>query len=82
MRIALDYDKTYTADNVLWDAFITLAKSRGHEVRIVTMRNENTESINSAPAPVIYTARIAKEKCYKADIWIDDNPAWICQDAL
>ena len=37
--ISLDYDRTYTADPGLWDQFIALARSRGHEVVCVTGRN-------------------------------------------
>jgi hypothetical protein len=81
MRIALDYDKTYTADPALWDGFISLANERGHQVCIVTMRYPDTETIESPPAPVVYTRRTAKCKLHQADVWIDDNPAWIYQDA-
>ena len=81
MLIALDYDKTYTADPDLWCDFLQLAKQRGHVVTIVTMRH-NYESITDAPCDVIYTARKAKASCIKADIWIDDSPQWVYQDSL
>lgn len=48
LRIALDYDNTYTADNVLWDAFIKLSVSLGHSVYIVTMRNPTLDAIAHA----------------------------------
>jgi hypothetical protein len=38
MKIALDYDGTYTVDPQFWEDFITLAKVRGHEVVCVTKR--------------------------------------------
>ena len=81
MLIALDYDKTYTADPMLWDSFIAQATERGHIVHIVTMRNHAGEAILDAPAPVIYTDRKAKHRFINADIWIDDSPHWILQDA-
>ena len=82
MLIALDYDKTYTADSALWDSFISQAHSCGHEVVIVTMRNADTELVVDAPVPVIYTNRKAKQSFVIADIWIDDSPHWVFQDAL
>ena len=81
MLIALDYDKTYTADPVLWDDFIVAAKARKHNVKIVTMRTPS-EAIQVGGVDVVYTSRQAKIKHIPADIWIDDNPAWVYQDAL
>ena len=81
MIIALDYDKTYTADPAMWSDFIQLAQDYGHEVKIVTMRYPH-EIIDSPPLAVVYTSRKAKGTAFKADIWIDDSPAWIFQDSL
>ena len=81
MFIALDYDKTYTADSVLWSDFIQAAQNRGHTVKIVTMRYPN-EPIESVPVEVIYTGRKAKASCVQADIWVDDSPQWVYQDSL
>ena len=80
MIIALDYDKTYTTDPALWDRFVADAQTSGHSIKIVTMRYPS-ETIENAPCEVIYTSRIAKAKIVKADIWIDDSPHWIYQDA-
>lgn len=80
MIIALDYDKTYTADPALWDDFIQSAKDRGHSVKIVTMRYAS-EPIESVSVDVVYTSRKAKATVFKADIWIDDSPSWIFQDS-
>jgi hypothetical protein len=80
MLIALDYDKTYTADPALWDDFVRLAQTRGHEVKIVTMRRPD-EAINDVLVDVVYTSRKAKASVVKADIWIDDSPSWIYQDS-
>jgi hypothetical protein len=81
MLIALDYDKTYTADPELWNRFVQDAQFSGHTVKIVTMRYPH-ETISSPPCDVVYTSRAAKSKTIKADIWIDDSPQWIFQDAL
>lgn len=84
MRISLDYDGTYTKDPVLWNTFCALAHRLGHEVVCVTMRYP-TEPIQ-VPVPVIYTSRQAKvqfmeERDLKVDIWIDDRPYWLLNDA-
>lgn len=83
MKIALDYDGTYTADPALWDRFISLAKRSGHEVHIVTMRYPS-EPIKGAygVTAVHYTSRLAKAKAVAAkglafDVWIDDRPELI-----
>ena len=81
MIIALDYDQTYTADPVLWDRFINAAQSQGHDVQIVTMRYPH-EPIPDLGLTVVYTGRQAKSRHFKADIWIDDSPGWIFQDAF
>jgi len=81
MRIALDYDNTYTLDPSLWNGFIKAAQARGHDVRIVTMRYPH-ETIQSAPVDVTYTSRKAKSSAVSADVWIDDSPCWIYQDAI
>ena len=76
MLIALDYDKTYTADPALWDNFVDLAQSRGHTVKIVTMRRPD-ETIDTDVVDVVYTSRKAKSSVIRADIWIDDSPHWV-----
>lgn len=82
MKIALDYDGTYTKDPELWDAFIAMAHERGHTVTCVTARRPD-ESV-SMPCAVQYTSRRAKqvhinEANMQIDIWIDDNPWFIFQ---
>lgn len=87
MNIALDYDKTFTADPVLWREFCTMARKRGHKIYMVTMRfNEETvdEFAASSVDEIVYTAREAKKKFTEIigldiDIWIDDSPFWIYQ---
>jgi len=83
MRIALDFDKTYTLDPPMWNAWIDMARKRDHEVICVTMRYPS-ESIEM-PCEVVYTSRQAKGPFMlaldrKPDVWIDDSPHWIFTD--
>ena len=80
IKIALDFDRTYTKDPEMWDKFIELATQREHEVVCVTMRHK--EEAISIPCPIIYTGRKAKKSHYDADIWIDDSPQWIFNDSF
>ena len=48
MKIALDYDKTFTTDMRMWRAFIDLAKAYGHEVVCVTMRHPHLEPVDAS----------------------------------
>lgn len=90
--ICLDYDKTYTVDPELWQAFIALVKERGHEVICATMRHDHesgdmAEEIGAHVSQIIFTKRAAKgpylaKLGIKPDIWIDDNPAWILEDSF
>lgn len=93
MKIALDYDLTYSLDPVFWNAFIDLCKSMGHEIRIVTIRDDRfdrTEPVRIAEkfAPVIYTRGVAKQwylthfgEGFFPDVWIDDNPKTILDNS-
>lgn len=86
MKIALDYDFTYTLDPEFWDEFIKLAVNKKHEVICVTMRypNEVEQEKQNFPKgiPIISTNRKAKseyllEMGISIDVWIDDQPIWI-----
>ena len=89
MKIALDYDNTYTLEPVFWLAFVMTAEMFGHEVRIVTIRDERydrTEPLAQLERslPVIYTRGVAKKwflthfgEGFTPDIWIDDKPETI-----
>lgn len=92
MLIALDFDKTYTEDPGLWLSFIDLARERGHQVMIVTMRYEEHEKeaverqLKGKVDRIIYTGRKGKMRhmlflSLKPDIWIDDEPKWIFEDS-
>lgn len=86
MRIAIDYDNTISADPVLWFLFAIAARGRGHDVRIVTARDERFDrtaplvSVESWDFPIIWTRGMAKRwHCehfhgWLPDVWIDDKP--------
>lgn len=91
MNISLDYDETYTRDKYLWNAFIQFAIASGHTVYCVTMRShaegdEVRRDLSHLVKDIIFTTRRAKkETCYKLgihiDVWIDDMPLFITQNA-
>lgn len=84
MKIALDYDGTFTADPALWRRFCAHARNAGHEVRIVTMRDrDGLEEVQQQAGPwvdgIILTDGKQKraEACaqgYIPHVWIDDCP--------
>lgn len=75
LKIALDYDLTYTLDPEFWDEFIFEAKERGHSVVVCTVRDPVLDVVEiKPPCYVIYTNGKPKIYFYKADVWIDDNP--------
>lgn len=90
MKIALDYDGTYTADPDFWKRFLQLSfATKGTEVVIVTFRDDRHDRtpdfdyFDRLMVPVFFTRGIAK-KFYcdhfgpgKIDIWIDDKPETI-----
>lgn len=93
MLIALDYDGTYTEHPELWDDFIKTAKFLGHRVICCTMRHETTEgrevkdALGDKVERIVFTGRVSKATALlaiglKPNIWIDDSPHWIFQDAL
>lgn len=92
MKIALDYDGTYTEDPELWDGFIMLAHQLGHEVHVVTMRFPEEAIRHPIPQPqrgevrkkakIHYTSRQAKRRFmqnmgHEFQVWIDDIPEFI-----
>lgn len=87
MKIALDYDGTYTLDQPFWRGFIENAFLRGHDVHLVTMRYpaeavDGWLSSTLGPERVHYTGHEFKQphmakKGHAFDIWIDDSPAMV-----
>ena len=86
MKIALDYDETYSVDPEFWNLFIASAKARGHEVRGVTARDDRFDRTAGLVEleqliPVIYCRGIAKRwycthfvEDFVPEVWVDDNP--------
>ncbi len=88
MIIAIDYDKTFTADVFLFRNFIVAAQLRCHTIICVTGRKVPIDFSRDPALPlgvvIIYAGdeekRKAAEKAdYKVDIWIDDTPETIGQ---
>lgn len=89
MKIALDYDDTFTLDIEFWTSFINRSLGKGHDVRIVTARNPIADKIpdEHVECPIIYCDGIAKRfychwfaengNGWNPDIWIDDKPSSI-----
>ncbi|QIG73079.1 hypothetical protein EVB99_088 [Rhizobium phage RHph_N3_19] len=89
MKIALDYDGTYTQDPEIWDLFLYNFWQRGHDVRVVTHRHAELDKIEDLPlgTQIIYTDGVAKkwycehrEPFWVPDIWIDDKPKGILEN--
>lgn len=93
MKIALDYDNTYSADPQFWNQFIGLSAKHGHEVRVVTARDDRFDRTDSLLVlekivPVVYCRGVAKKwfmshfgDGFVPDIWIDDKPESIFQNS-
>lgn len=95
MKFALDFDGTYTMDPPLWDKFIEEARKSGHEVYIVTMRYKEFEKepvlyfkLDEKCNGIVFCNRLAKidearrQLGFRFDIWIDDQPEWLFEDAI
>lgn len=89
MKIALDYDGTYTRDPMFWATFINLASACGVDVRVVTHRHHEHDRITNVPngIRIMYTDGIAKqwycehrEDFWTPDVWIDDKPRGILEN--
>lgn len=94
MNLALDYDNTYSIDPAFWDAFILSAKRAGHDIRIVTARDDRfdrTSPLVEAEAiiDVIYTRGTGKRwfvehfvpDFHPVSVWIDDKAESILQNS-
>lgn len=81
MRIALDYDDTYTLDRASWrKAVAALMMNPCTSVTFVTARMErgdNEDIYQDAKAmgiDIVFCNRKPKQECFTADVWIDDTP--------
>lgn len=92
MKIALDYDRTYSADPRFWNMVVTIAKMFGIDIRGVTARDHQLDRTRGLikferKLPVIYTCGVAKRwYCehftdFTPDIWIDDKPEGILENS-
>lgn len=85
--IAVDFDGTITAAPEAWATAMAAWDKAGMYVVIVTMRFKNEPLHGVDPdIPVIYTGRKGKKAFVenlgiRPDIWCDDNPQFIFQDA-
>jgi hypothetical protein len=86
VKIALDFDGTYTEDPMFWSDMIESAKDFGHDVCIVTFRHPNQTHeylrILEQWIPVHFTSGVSKRKFMEErgiviDVWIDDQPELI-----
>jgi hypothetical protein len=91
LRIALDFDDTFTRDPQLWKIFIMEAQQRAYDIRIVTFRGNGgpyhyngdlEKALAGLDIPVIYTGGLRKRTyCssinFYPDVWIDDMPELI-----
>jgi hypothetical protein len=80
MRIAIDYDDTYTLSPDLWDQIINLLITADHKVYCVTKRHEHlADDIKKIMrVPIIFAKKSKMEAVnregIKIDVWIDDKP--------
>lgn len=86
MRLALDYDKTYTLDKEFWQWIIVAAQERGHEVIICTIRHPELDwhpdfklLQHNFGVKTYFTDGWPKKQFMEnegivIDVWIDDSP--------
>lgn len=80
LKIALDYDETFTAAPDLFTSFVSGALASGHEVKFVTARSKDWDNgdisyhAGRLGIGIIYCSLEPKRFHYDADIWIDDTP--------
>lgn len=93
LKIALDYDDTFSADPITWFAVIRVLNYAGHDVRIVTVRARHLDltssiaEIEKKGIKVIWTWGVAKaffcehHADWVPDIWLDDKPKSILENS-
>lgn len=90
MIISIDYDETYTKDKECFLEIVRTFKKAGHTVYCVTMRRPHEISTMCKRllglVEVKFTDGKAKKPFMQAqginvDVWIDDSPHWVVQDA-
>lgn len=95
MRIAIDYDDTYTLNPEMWNEIIEVMRKHDCSVACVTSRRktfDNIKDISEATGLSVvccdYNAKaeVMRKLGLRVDVWIDDNPYCIdpygkCQPA-
>lgn len=93
MKIAIDYDGTYSEDPALWDGVIELVTQAGHEARVVTARDDRLDRTAALVSvekkhPVIYTRGMGKRwflerfgDGFVPTNWADDIPESILENS-
>lgn len=81
MRIAIDFDNTYTLNPGAWKQCIVILQAAGADVICISSRFPNVP-ISGIPVPVYYSCgqlkwEFAYEHGIEVDIWIDDIPSCI-----
>ena len=86
MKIALDYDDTFSKYPEFWSKVSTLAEISGHDIRIVTARHHKLDKLN-LDLPIIYCNGVAKAwwchhyEDFDPDVWIDDKPKSVYENS-
>lgn len=93
MKIAIDFDDTYTKDPVMWNEIIHMMISRDHEVWCISARPEiHMDRVRETIGSIIGRDRCigtnlkGKRKYVwemhglRPDVWIDDTPEAIGGD--
>jgi len=90
MNIAIDFDGTFDRDTVAWGAVVQVLQESGHQLFMVTGRNNDDKELvrqwaecsGISRGRVICTNGEAKRwhcehRGLKIDVWIDDDPSSI-----
>lgn len=86
MLIAIDFDRTWTEDPELWQAFMLVGRTRGHRFVMVTGRKAWSDDMARAglplDLPIVYAGdefkqRAAAQAGFNVGVWIDDMPGMI-----
>ena len=85
LNIGIGLDDTITADKALFKDLIEVFKKHGHNVYIITMRDQGNycdtlREFRPLVDAVIFTNQEAKMNHALIDIWIDDWPITITHD--
>lgn len=93
MKISFDYDNTISADLEGWHQVMNLMRDRGHEVFVVTFRDEDHDwnddliFLLEDDFNIYFTGGVAKRWwCAhfgpgNVDVWVDDKPEAIINNS-